>query len=117
MISKKIRSRVRDVVIAKRNRFRVGDAVYHPGTKYRGIVREVKGTWVRFQVFGKTAPGGKPFTARFAHTKLLMLATREQLMARAIEMKRQHESAQKPLGRVAAYIRKLWKTAPAVTST
>lgn len=112
-ILKKIRAAAGLPRISRSNPFRVGDAVFHPGTGQRGIVREVRNTWVRFQVFGKTAPGGKPYWARFTHTKLRMLATREQLIAHAMKLKRQHEQSQKPLGRVAAYIRKLWKGDPA----
>lgn len=103
--------------IARKNPFRVGDAVYHDGTKYRGIVKEVHADWVRMHVFGKTAPGGKPYLARFAYRKLSLIATREALMARALELKKQQDAANKPIERIARWIQNLWKKQPAPAGT
>lgn len=95
--------------IARKNPFRVGDAVLHPSSQQRGIVKEVSADWIRVHVFGKTLPGGKPYVARYSFRKVALLATREQLFQRAMELKRQQEMAQTPVGRIATWIKNIWK--------
>lgn len=67
--------------IAKNNLFRIGDAVAHPSSRQRGIVVDVRHDWVKFEAIGITGYKGKPVYRRFSYRKLVLLATKADIMA------------------------------------
>lgn len=98
-------------MISKKNKFQVGDLVEHGNSSTKGIVVEVKGDWVRFRVFERTLPNGKPYHARFPARKITLLATRNQVLAWALEKRKEQEKTTL-VGRFKQKIKSLLKSDP-----
>lgn len=101
-----------NLVSNKRNPFSVGDAVFHPNSGRRGLVKEVSTKWVKFDVFGVTLPGGKTQTVRYSYRTLLMVATRQQMYQKALAMKQAADAAEAvaktPVGRLVRFAKKVF---------
>jgi hypothetical protein len=75
-------------MISKKNPYRPGDAVAHPSSKQRGLVAEVNRDWVRFKVIGVAGPGGTAVFRKFHYSKMVLLATRQQILDGWAELQR-----------------------------
>ncbi|RTL04785.1 hypothetical protein EKK58_09705 [Candidatus Dependentiae bacterium] len=78
-VTEQITERVRQSNVAKKNPFRIGDAVVHLPTQQKGLIVDTRHDWVKFEVIGQIGPGGKRKVVRFGYRKLNLLATREQI--------------------------------------
>ncbi len=96
------------IVSSKKNPFRVGDAVRHPISGHKGIVKEVSSTIVKFDVFGLALPGGRRMTVRYSWRKLEMVATREQLFERVKALQAEIDAAGKPAAKVKGFFRRFF---------
>lgn len=65
--------------LAKKNPFRIGDAVVHLPSQQKGLIIDTRHDWVKFEVIGQIGPGGKRKVVRFGYRKVNLLATREQI--------------------------------------
>lgn len=96
----------------KINPFQKLDLVVHPPTGKRGIVTEVRGQLVTFEVIYPKPAGNKPELRTFSskHLKLVMPAAMVVMGAKQIEAQKKAE--RKPLARMAKWIRNLWNGTP-----
>lgn len=78
-VTEQITERVRQSNVAKKNPFRIGDAVVHLPTQQKGLIVDTRHDWVKFEVIGQISPGGKRKVVRFGYRKVNLLATREQV--------------------------------------
>ena len=105
--------------VTRKNIFRFGDVAKHSKHGYVGDVIAVNGKWVTIRVFGKTAPGGKPFTQRFAYGKLVLvmnLDKRKELAGKYAAKMQEMQKNNTPVRRAAAWLRNLVKPKQATAS-
>lgn len=106
----------------KINPFNRGDAVFHPGSGQRGIVVEVRGQLVKFEVFNpspnlptsrdRLSPKGEgdaaqPVYATYSCKKLKLVARRAELHAGALALKAQAEKEKTLWRRIARWFTRL----------
>ncbi len=99
-------------MITRKSKFEVGDLVAHQGSKQKGIVRDVRNGWVKFEVLEKRKADGSPYYARFASAKVTLLATRSQVAAYVIKKQAVKAKQRNITSRVASWVKRLWKGKP-----
>lgn len=102
--------RTESVVSSKRNPFNVGDAVIHPNSGRKGIVKDVNRKWVKFDVYGVTLPGNKRLTVRYAWRNLEMVMPFEQMVEKAKAMRAKAEAGNKPMARLGRWVNNIFST-------
>lgn len=99
--------------MAGKSKFEIGDLVAHQGSKQKGIVREVRNGWVKFEVLEKRKPDGSPCFARFAAGKVTLLATRSQVAAYVVKKQAAQAIKKNVIHRVMNWLKRRMLSAPA----
>lgn len=70
-------------------------------------MKEISSKWVKFDVFGQTLTGGRRYTVRYSWRKVEMVMPREAVIERAQKIQQEMAEQNKPMAKVARWIRNL----------
>lgn len=94
----------------KINPISLGDAVFHPGTGQKGLVVEVRGQLVKFELIGVASPDGKQQYATYSCKKLKIVARWAEVLAGALALKQEADKKKTWRYRIAQAFRSLRAT-------
>lgn len=104
-------------MLKKINPFQKLDLVVHKPSGKRGIVTEVKGHMVTFEVVMPKPANGQIETATYSFKHLTLVMPAAMVVAGAHRIRQQQAARKRLFGRVRRWFARLWKRPPADVST